>query len=234
MNCRLPLCCNYFPKQICPFFFSHLAFAYVISSELTSQVIYQKSSSKAHNVCCCAYQSLYTLPTDLLEHTVPHLVKKFHTFQAPQRLIIRPHCYRTLSRASWIQCLPTHPILRSILIVSSLLTFYSPRWHLLITFSDWMLYAFLIFHVCSVCLAHPSSDHPKWYFGRFSQQCCWWSRPYRMCHSVTGWVVPGSWKDCCSVCRVMQLDPEDGGTILEIPGIACPVTQCDILEDLHL
>jgi len=67
---------------------SHLGFAYIISSELTSQTIYQKSSNKAHNVCCCAYQYLYTLPTDLLEHTVPRLVKKFPTFRATQRLIM--------------------------------------------------------------------------------------------------------------------------------------------------
>ena len=71
-----------------------------------------------------------------------------------------------------------------------------------------MLYAFLTFPVCSVCLAHPSFDHPKWCCGRFSQQCCWWSRPYRMCHCITGWVVPGALKDHSFVCRVMQLDPE--------------------------
>jgi len=35
----------------------------------------------------------------------------------------------------------------------------------------------------------------------------------------SSWCLEGS-----LLCRVMQLDPEDGGTILEIPRIACPLT----------
>ena len=65
------------------------------------------------------------------------LVNKFPTFHTTQRLIMipRPRCYWTLSWASWIQFLPTCPILRSILIVSSLHTFKSPRLCLLFMFS---------------------------------------------------------------------------------------------------